>query len=217
MPTDTVVLRDDDERLPSLLGDGWTVTARSWAALLELAPGHAPRWAQALACLPPAHTCRELRAADVPAALELDAATATDYPGGVATTHELLTVARATPTARRRGFGVLDGGANLVAMTFVDVDGGKAEVDFTVVARHRRGQGLARAVKAASLLALTGDGVTVVRTGGSDENRRILAANVDLGFRVDEHWLTLTRPGRDARPRPSGSGSASGSASGTGS
>jgi hypothetical protein len=43
-------------------------------------------------------------------------------------------------------------------------------------------------------VALSRDGVTVVRTGGSDENRGILAANASLGFEVDEHWLTLSAP-----------------------
>lgn len=65
-----------------------------------------------------------------------------------------------------------------------------------MVARDRRGQALAAAVKAASLLALARDGVAVVRTGGSEENRAILAVNASLGFRVDERWLTLTRASR---------------------
>ena len=89
---------------------------------------------------------------------------------------------------------MFDGGANLGAMTFVDIDDNRAEVDFTVVGQHRRGSGLATAVKAASLLALSRDGVTAVRTGGSDENRGILAASASLGFDVDEHWFTLSAP-----------------------
>jgi predicted GNAT family acetyltransferase len=112
-----------------------------------------------------------------------------------------LTAARASPTAGRRGFGVFDAEANLVAMTFVDVDGQQAEVDFTVVVPRRRGQGLATAVKAASLLALPRDGVTTVRTGGSDENRGVLAANATLGFHVDERWLTLIACGAAAKGR----------------
>lgn len=67
-------------------------------------------------------------------------------------------------------------------------------MDFTVVARHRQAQGLASAVKASSLLALSRDGVTVVRTGGSDQNHGVAAANTALGFHLDEHWLTLTPP-----------------------
>ncbi|GAA2150538.1 hypothetical protein GCM10009826_06530 [Humibacillus xanthopallidus] len=171
------------------------MTARSWGARLELTDGHEQCWVAALDGLPPEDVCRELSAADVTAALALDSATARDYPGGVATAHERLTAVRASPAAGRRGFGVLDADQNLVAMTFVDVVdvvGAEAEVDFTVVARHRRGRGLATAVKAASLLALKRAGVTTVRTGGSDENSGILAANQALGFQVDEHWPTLT-------------------------
>lgn len=194
VPVNTVVLRDDDERCRSLIDDGWTVTARSWAARLEVTSELSQRWRDALVCLSPRDTYRELQDADVPAALGLDATTASDYPGGVATAHEHLTAAGASPSAGRRGFGVFDCKASLVAMTFVDVDDNRAEVDFTVVAQHRRGGGLATTVKAASLLALVRDGVTLVRTGGSEENHRILAVNVALGFQVDEYWLTLSAP-----------------------
>lgn len=194
VPANAIVLRDDDQRHPSLIEEGWMVTARSWAARVEVTSQLLRRWTEVLASLPPQDTCRELQAADVPAALSLDAATATDYPGGVATAHPPLTAASACPSASRRGFGVFDSDANLVAMTFVDVDDTRAEVDFTVVAQHRRARGLATAVKAASLLAVSRDGVVVVRTGGSDENGGILAANASLGFEVDEHWVTLSAP-----------------------
>ena len=64
-----------------------------------------------------------------------------------------------------------------------------------MVARDRRGLGLATAVKAASVLVLVDDdGVAVVRTGGSADNPAILAANDALGFVVDEEWLTLEGP-----------------------
>ena len=66
----------------------------------------------------------------------------------------------------------------------------------TDFARHRRRQGLATALKAASLLALALRRVTLVRTGGSDESRGILATNTSLGFRVDERWVTLAAPAR---------------------
>lgn len=72
----------------------------------------------------------------------------------------------------------------------------RAVVDFTVVARHRCRQGLAAALKAASLLALALRRVALVRTGGSDETRGILATNTSLGFRVDERWVTLAAPAR---------------------
>ncbi len=78
-------------------------------------------------------------------------------------------------------------------MTYVDVDGARAEVDVTVVTPAWRGVGLATGVKAASLLALAAEGVTAVRTGGSQDNAAILASNRTLGFVVDERWVTLRR------------------------
>lgn len=198
MPDDVVVLPADDPRCQSLSADGWRVTARSWAARLGVRPHHSSKWRAAVARLAATDSHREMREDDVPAALALDAATAGDYPGSVATAHEPLTPARAMPSERRRGFGVFDEGGELVAMTFLDIgaDGESAEVDFTVVAPQRRRQGLATAVKAASLLALMEHGVTLVRTGGSDENHGILAANHALGFCLDEHWVTMSPPAR---------------------
>jgi GNAT superfamily N-acetyltransferase len=195
---DVVVLREGDPRCRSLTTDGWMVTARSWAARLDVGPQHIPTWRAAVARLGVTDIWRELNEDDVPAALALDAATTGDYPGGVATAHEALTAATAMPNEQRRGFGVFDGGRQLVAMTFVDIEaeGERAEVDFTVVVRHRRRQGLATAVKAASLLALSHRGVTLARTGGSDENHGILAVNRALGFCVDERWLTMAAPVR---------------------
>lgn len=198
MPSDVTVLRADDPRCERLADDGWTVTARSWAAHVELTPRHTQGWRDAMARLASTDTCRELTADDVPAVLALDAATAGDYPGSVATAHEALTPHTATPTVRRPAFGVLDDKGDLVAITFVDIEADPtwAEVDFTVVAPHRRRQGLATALKAASLLGLMERGVTDVRTGGSDENRGIIAANEALGFRVDERWVTMVAPAK---------------------
>ncbi len=193
MPTSPIVLRADDPRVPRLLAQGWSVSARSWAAEVDLATtDHAVLRAAAGRVEHPL-TVRELDPADVDAVLALDRATCGDYPGDVATAHSPLTAGSASPSPRRRAFGVVDPDGGLVAMTYVDVDGGRAEVDVTVVAPPWRGVGLATGVKAASLLALAADGVAAVRTGGSEENVAILAANRSLGFVVDERWLTLRR------------------------
>jgi GNAT superfamily N-acetyltransferase len=137
---------------------------------------------------------RELTPADVDAMLALDAATAADYPGGIATRHCPLDRSTATPRSARRAFGALSPAGALVAMTVVDLDGDTAETDFTVVEAGWRRRGIGVAVKAASLLTLDADGVRRFRTGGSADNAAIIAANTTLGYVRDEEWLTLAPP-----------------------
>src|SRR5699024_11726883 len=127
------------------------------------------------------------------AVLARDRATLEDDPGGIATRHEPLTLERAVSTASRRGFGVFNTSGGALAVTYVETAGRHAETEVTVVARDYRGQGLGRAVKAGSILALCDDGVTTFRTGGYVENAASLAVNQDIGYVLDEHWLTLVR------------------------
>ncbi|ACZ31789.1 GCN5-related N-acetyltransferase [Xylanimonas cellulosilytica DSM 15894] len=188
------VLRGDTPEAHALLADGWSVIARSWGAGLLAADVDGERFRSAAAGGIPGLTLRELTADDVAAVLTLDAATANDYPGDIATAHAPLTPRSATPGAARRAWGAFVDG-ELVAMTFVDVDGAHhAETDFTVVAAARRRRGLGTAVKAASIATLVRDGVTTLRTGGSAENAGSLAANRSLGYVVDEEWWTLAAP-----------------------
>lgn len=193
-----VVLPANDPRRTELEAEGWAVIAYSWGAQLSAARVDRKRLAELAAGDGSGATVRPLGVRDVEAILELDAVTAHDYPGSTATRHEPLTRERATTSSVRCGFGAFDAHSELVAMTFVDIDtdpaGERAEVDFTVVDRSRRGQGLGSQVKAASVLELLGRGIQIIRTGGSAENRAILAANRALGFSVDEEWVTLTRP-----------------------
>ncbi|WP_062518148.1 hypothetical protein [Demequina gelatinilytica] len=186
-----VVLREDDARVASRLADGWVMVARSWAAQLEAERGDLAALRVAADAARACGDLRELARGDVPAVLALDAATVGDYPGGPATAHAPLTAARAAVSGVRRAWGVVGDGGRVLAMTYVDVDGDRAETDFTVVARDARGRGLATAVKAASLLGLLRDGVVVFRTGGSANNAAILAASLACGYRVDERWVTL--------------------------
>ncbi|RXR25128.1 acetyltransferase [Oerskovia turbata] len=188
--TDLIVLPATSEQAVVALADGARVVARSWAAelradavdlgLLERAQ-HAVRGVVSL---------RELTAADRQAILVLDRDTHRDYPGSIATQHRPLTADTAAPSARRRGFAAF-AEAELVAMTFVDIEGGCGETDFTVVAASWRGQGLATAVKALSIDTLIAGGVHTFRTGGSLDNQAIVAANRNLGYVQDEEWLTL--------------------------
>ncbi|KIU02950.1 N-acetyltransferase [Frigoribacterium sp. MEB024] len=188
------VLRDHSPEAAALLGDGWTVAARSFGARLHT--GDVDRdHLRALATGKAADvTIRELGPHDVDAVLALDAQTLDDYPGSVATRHEPFDRSSATPGPTRRAWGALTSTGRLVGLTVVDLDGPAAETDVTVVHPDHRGRGLAAAVKAASVLALLDDGVLSFRTGGSADNPAIVATNASLGYVVDEGWLTLVAP-----------------------
>lgn len=195
MSTDnTLVLRADDPRRPPHEQAGWRVVARSWGARLVAADADRERL-RTLAARPGGPVAiRLLTPDDVDAVLALDAATVDAYPGGTATAHHPLTPARATVGRARCAVGAVSRAGELVAVTVVDLDGARAEVDFTVVAAAHRRRGLGTAVKAASVLDLLDRGVAIVRTGGSAENAAILAANRAVGFVVDEEWVTLEAP-----------------------
>lgn len=188
-----VVVRADDPRRAELEARGWHVTARSWGAQLDRRVSDSASLRDLVARVVDVAAVRELGEGDAPAVLALDAATRDDYPGGVATAHRPLTRDRATPGPSRRAFGALASG-ELVAMTFVDVDGSRAETDFTAVATPWRGRGLGTAVKAASVLMLVAEGVTRFRTGGSVDNGSSVAMNRRVGYVLDEEWITMAPP-----------------------
>jgi hypothetical protein len=188
----TVVMRSDDARRAALEAEGWRVTAQSFGAQLDAHRVDRARLQEAVAgSVGRAGIARELTTDDVDAVLALDAATAGDYPGSVATRHRPVDREGATPSMSRRMFGVFSTGGELLALSVIDVDGAAAETDFTVVAHDRRRQGLGVAVKALSVLTLVDDGVERFRTGGSADNTGILRANALLGYVRDEEWVTL--------------------------
>ena len=202
-----IVLPAGSPDVPVLLGEGWQVTARSFGARLDAADVDRDRLLDLVRRVGPELVVRELTAGDVDAVLELDGATAGDYPGGAATQHEPFDRAAATPTPVRRAWGAPSEGGELLAVTVVDLvaaaadtgdapDGAAAETDVTVVRRGHRGRGLGTAVKAASVLALVEEGVRRFRTGGSSENPAIIRAGESLGYVRDEEWLTLERAPR---------------------
>lgn len=191
MQQSQVVMRATDPRRAELEAEGWVVLARSWGAQLTASTASVDTLT-ALVQRAYAHGhVREIEQTDIAAVLALDTATLADYPGGVATRHDPLTESRARPAPERRGFGAFAGVGRALAVNFVDLDGQRAETDFTVVAAESRGLGLGAAVKAASVLALLAEGVEVFRTGGAAENSAILATNRSLGYVIDEEWLTL--------------------------
>ncbi len=192
-----VVLPAEAPRRRELESRGWAVSARSWGAQLDTEFLNRGRLVGLVAARDENLRLRQLDERDVEAILKLDAATSHDYPGSVATQHEPLDAASATPTVTRVAFGILAPASDLVAMTFVDVDGRRAETDFTVVRRDWRGRKLSLAVKAASVLALSDTGVEIFRTGGSAGNEAIISANKTLGYVRDEEWVTLVEVPRE--------------------
>ena len=91
---ETTVLRADDPRVPALAASGWRATARSFGAQLD-ADGLDRAQLRARVDRVAPFVVRELGDADLPAVRALDVATVADYPGSVATRHELLTDATA--------------------------------------------------------------------------------------------------------------------------
>ena len=124
---------------------------------------------------------REMTAEDVASVVALDRRTQGDYPGGLATRHAPLQLSDAAPQPKRAAFLAANAELGALAVTYVDIDSGRAETDFTVVDSRWRGRGLAGAVKALALLTLSERGVHSFRTGGSDENVAIIAVNEEIG------------------------------------
>ncbi|MGL3199932.1 MULTISPECIES: acetyltransferase [Curtobacterium] len=187
---ETTVLRAGDPRVAELIGTGWRMTARSWAAQLDADRADRAALRRFVERVAPI-VVGELGDADLPAVLALDAATVTDYPGSVATQHEALTESSAALSSTRRAFGAWSPSGDLVGTTYLDVDGDTVETAFTVIARDHRGRGIGTAVKAASVLALLDEDVVRFRTGGSADNPAIIAAGAAVGYLRDEEWVTL--------------------------
>ncbi|GAA4193637.1 hypothetical protein GCM10022288_27730 [Gryllotalpicola kribbensis] len=193
MSVDVRVMRADDPQRAHLEADGWVAIARSWGAALDLGRADPEELSGLAARADALGSVRELGQEDVDAVLELDVATTGDYPGSIATQHEVLERSRATPSATRAAWGFHTPDRTLAAVTFVDIDGDRVEIDFTVVARAWRGKGVGTGLKASAVLALLHRGVRAIRTGGSADNPAIIAANKRLGFTIDEEWVTLQR------------------------
>jgi GNAT superfamily N-acetyltransferase len=188
-----IVLPAQSSDVPVLQAKGFEVTARSFGARLDAADVDREGLVRLAWRAGDETAVRELTVADVDSVLDLDAATLGDYPGGAATQHVPFDRDAATPTEARRAWGAVTPEGRLLALTFVDLDGPRAETDVTVVRRGHRGRGLGTAVKAASVLALADDGVSSFRMGGSAENAAIIRAGEALGYVRDEDWVTLER------------------------
>jgi RimJ/RimL family protein N-acetyltransferase len=85
---------------------------------------------------------------------------------------------------------VLDEGDRVVAFTFLNVAGERAQHGFTGTVREHRGHGLATAAKRRALRAAAERGVTRVTTSNAEENAAMRAINRKLGFEpIGEHVI----------------------------
>jgi len=183
------ILQDSDPRCAELEAAGYRVVAESWAVRLsdpdrELLESVVRRVTAA------GITIRELGPESARALHALENTNAPDYPDTPATRREagdLDNIRALWPT--HRVFGAFDG-SRLVGATVIREHNGFGDTAFTsVLATHRR-QGVAQAVKAASILAFLDIGITRFSTGGAATNQASLQANQSLGYQVTEHWRT---------------------------
>lgn len=143
----------------------------------------------------------ELTAADAPEVAALERVTFSDYPQTQATYREPLTEMNATGLfADGRVFGIRRNG-QLVAVTATSPEGNLIETHFTSVHPAHRRQGLATAVKAASVLANAEAGHTWFGTGGAGTNAGSIGMNEAVGYEITEMWHTLVPPLSEAPDR----------------
>lgn len=190
-PPERRVLREDDARVAVLLGEGWQIAQWSWGARLR--DVDVDRLARRVAAVP-SYEIAEVGASEDAGIAALESEVRDDYPGGPTTVpgvHDEAALAELRSGGTRFFAALADGW--VVAVTAIRRDGDRAETDFTSVARAHRRRGLAEAVKAASVLALHAEGVTVFGTGGAEENVASVAMNTRLGYVVEERWVTLER------------------------
>jgi RimJ/RimL family protein N-acetyltransferase/N-acetylglutamate synthase-like GNAT family acetyltransferase len=85
---------------------------------------------------------------------------------------------------------VLDEGSRVVAFTFLNAVGERAQHGFTGTVRKHRGCGLATAAKQNALRTAAARGVTRVTTSNAEENAAMRAINRKLGFEpIGEHVI----------------------------
>jgi GNAT superfamily N-acetyltransferase len=199
MPDTARVLRSEDPAQDELIADGWVIESTSWGARLRVDSA-------ALRTLETLISTRREQGVDVEELAREDAAhiaalettTFCDYPQTHATYREKLSGAEAAALFDEgRVFGVRQQGA-LIAVTATEERGDLVETHFTSVHPDHRRQGLATAVKAASVLAHASQGRAWFGTGGAGINAASIAMNQTVGYEITETWHTLVPPPSDS-------------------
>jgi predicted N-acetyltransferase YhbS len=174
-------------------GERWA-TARGWSKLLggpliALDPRVVPE-----PSLPAGYRCAPMTEIEPAAVYEAVKEAALDEPGP--TRHDdirlddFLREWDEPDADLESSTAVLDEHGNVVAFTFLNVVGERAQHGFTGVVREHRGRGLATAAKRRALRTAAERGVTRVTTSNAEQNAAMRAINRKLGFEpIGEHVI----------------------------
>lgn len=189
------IARDDDPRCAELEAAGYRIVGESWAARLR---DPDPELLEQVVLRAAGVTVRELGPEYAAEWHALETANEKDYPYTPATHRVVQPVDElAELWTTGRVFGAFDG-ERLVGATYIGLRGEpeslRGETGFTSVLDGYRGRGIGQAVKAASILALLGDGIRVFGTGGAALNDASLGANLALGYVIEERWRSYAPP-----------------------
>ena len=194
---DARVHREDSAEAAALLDAGWSVRSRSWGARLHLDDDAdlAPYRGHVAAAEARGIEVRRLTAVDLPALRALDEEAAPRFPHTDGSRHEPLPddLEARLSTPEGLAVGAFEGGV-LIGFTLTFRSPDRWEVDRTAVASEHENRGVAKAVKAATVLATHARGGREWGTGGAEVNAASLRMNAALGFRLEPAWLGLTPP-----------------------
>ena len=191
------VHREDTAAAAALLDAGWSVRSRSWGARLHLDDDAdlAPYRGFVAAAGAQGIEVRALTDFDLPALRALDEEAAPRFLRADGSHHEPLPddLDARLSTPEGLAVGAFDEGV-LIGFTLTFRTLGRWEVDRTAVASGHGNRGVAKAVKAAAVLASHARGGREWGTGGAAANVASLRMNTALGFRLEPVWLGLTPP-----------------------